>query len=399
GLAELLHLAVAADDLLVLLLDLGQHGPGLGQLVAVGRGGRLPGRARVALEVDRVEQQQVAGGEPDEPEPVDGAEGVGQRLGEVLAAVEVGDVGAAPEVPDEVDPAPGAVDEDQAGARSGGLAGQGGHGPVGEVPAAVRVESPEHGERAVEGDRDRLSPVAVGQLFETHVCLNIGRSVGSLQCTSHPQRGRRRAGAKRWSSPARCRPRRWPEPAWRCWWRGPTPPPWEPPWPPSGPPGPPPPAGWATRPTRRRGRWRPSCSRAPRSRSARPPPGRPARVPERFTPSFREVERFTPPLRGVICSGSRLLAPGAGVPPSGAGAGGAGAEEVEPVVADGEAVPADDRAHGVVDGPLEVGEPRALEVLHRAALHADEVMVVLGQLLDELEAGEPLLELQLHQDV
>ncbi len=54
----------------------------------------------------------------------------------------------------------------------------------------VRVESPEHRQGAVEGDRDRLSPVSVGKLFKAHVCLDIGRSVGSLQRTSRPERGR-----------------------------------------------------------------------------------------------------------------------------------------------------------------------------------------------------------------
>jgi hypothetical protein len=109
------------------------------------------------------------------------------------SASEVGDGGAAPEVPYEVDPAARAVDEDEAGAGPGRLAGEGGHGPVGEVAAAVRVEATEHRQGAVEGDRDRLSPVAVGEFLETHVCRNIGRSVGSLQRTSRPERGRGKA--------------------------------------------------------------------------------------------------------------------------------------------------------------------------------------------------------------
>src|SRR5581483_12022727 len=109
-----------------------------------------------------VEEQEIGSPEAEEAEPVDrAAHTVGQGVGEVLAAVEVGDGGAAPDVPDEVHPAPGAVDEDQAHAVAGGAAGEGGDGPVGEAAAVVRVEAPEHRQGAVEGDCDRVSPVSV----------------------------------------------------------------------------------------------------------------------------------------------------------------------------------------------------------------------------------------------
>src|SRR5207302_4707479 len=123
---------------------------------------------------------------------------VGQRLGQVLAAVEVGDRRTAPGIAHEVDPASGAVDEHEARAVAGAVPAEGGYRPVGEAPAEVRVEAAEHRQGAVEGDRDRLSPVAVGQLLEAHVCLNIGSSVGSLQCTSRPERGRGKARWTRW---------------------------------------------------------------------------------------------------------------------------------------------------------------------------------------------------------
>jgi len=192
--------AVAAEDLLVFRLDLGQHGPGLGQLpvavalagagdVRVGGVGRAAGvgrAGRVPLEVDGVEEQELGRPEPHEAEPIDVAAAVGQGLSQVLAAIEVGDGRAAPGVAHEVDPAARSVDEHEAAAIAGGVPAQGGDGPVGEAPAQLRVEAAEHRQGAVKGDRDRLSPVAVGQLLEAHVCRNIGRSVGSLQCTSRP---------------------------------------------------------------------------------------------------------------------------------------------------------------------------------------------------------------------
>ena len=75
--------------------------------------------------------------------------------------------------------------------------------------------------------------------------------------------------------------------------------------------------------------------------------------------------------------------------------GGAQPEEVEAVGAGVEPGPAADVDRGGVEGALQVGE---LEVGHDAAAGADQVVVVLGQPLVELEAGEALGELEPDED-
>ena len=60
-------------------------------------------------------------------------------------------------------------------------------------------------------------------------------------------------------------------------------------------------------------------------------------------------------------------------------------DEVEPVVVELEAGLLGDLDQGLVDRPLEAG--RHGEVAHRTAARADQVVVVLGEVLGQLEAG------------
>ena len=133
---------VAGDDLPVLVLDLGQHRPGLDQFAVARRSRARLRRGSAPLEVRRVEEHQLRRAETDRCSQSIGPRRVGQRLGQVLAAVQVGDGGAAPGVPDEVDPAARPVDEDEAHAEAGGAPAERGHGPLGEAPARSASRPP-----------------------------------------------------------------------------------------------------------------------------------------------------------------------------------------------------------------------------------------------------------------